>query len=373
MTTSYLNTCTALGICVMADRPVILWGKPGQGKTSVLESIAKQTKMLMETVIASIREPSDFAGLPVVDAVTGTVSMAPPAWARNLHEAGQGLVFYDEISTATPATQAALLRPVLEGVVGDLQLPAGVRTVAAANPPDIASGGWEMTHPMANRFTHLDWELPSDVVRDGFMSGWPEIPLLIPNEEDVARATTEARFLVGAFLGARGEQVTVLPEDLTPEFYAYPTPRSWEAAATVYGYAKAARVNDEVVRMLLKGTIGSSATGEFLQYIAEIDLPDPETILADPMAWVPPSDRGDLVYAIGMSLYNAVVNDNSGDRWMQCGVALARIADVGHSDMAYALAHKWQKVRPAGSALVPDAYMVDKLAPVLSEMGLLVK
>src|SRR5689334_24270832 len=70
-----------------------------------------------ETVIASSREPSDFAGLPIV--VGGEVRFAPPAWARRLAEAGRGLLFLDELSTAPPAVQAALLRVVLERAVGD--------------------------------------------------------------------------------------------------------------------------------------------------------------------------------------------------------------------------------------------------------------
>src|SRR5262245_62386462 len=88
-----------------------------------------------EVVIASIREPSDFAGLPVVVA-DGGVRFAPPRWARRLHGAGRGVLFLDEISTAPPAVQAALLRVVLERVVGDLELPAAVAVVAAANPPE---------------------------------------------------------------------------------------------------------------------------------------------------------------------------------------------------------------------------------------------
>jgi len=91
-----------------------------------------------ETVIAAIREPSDFSGLPVVR--ESQVDMAPPRWAKRLAEAGRGILFLDEISTAPPAVQAALLRVVLERVVGDLELPDDVVVVAAANPPRAGRG-----------------------------------------------------------------------------------------------------------------------------------------------------------------------------------------------------------------------------------------
>ncbi len=76
------------------------------------------------------------AGLPVVgdDPAVQGVPMAPPDWAVRLVRAGRGLLFLDELSTAPPAVQAALLRLVLERRVGALTLPPGVRIVAAANP-----------------------------------------------------------------------------------------------------------------------------------------------------------------------------------------------------------------------------------------------
>ena len=118
----------ALGVAVAARVPVLLWGAPGTGKTSAIRAMAAVMGLPCETVIASIREPSDFAGLPIV--VGGEVRFAPPAWARRLAEAGRGLLFLDELSTAPPAVQAALLRVVLERVVGDLTLPEEVAVVA---------------------------------------------------------------------------------------------------------------------------------------------------------------------------------------------------------------------------------------------------
>ena len=132
----------ALGVAVAARVPVLLWGAPGTGKTSAIRAMAQTMGLPCETVIASIREPSDFAGLPIV--VGDGVRFAPPAWARRLAEAGHGLLFLDELSTAPPAVQAALLRVVLERVVGDLTLPDAVAVVAAANPPEQAADGWDL-------------------------------------------------------------------------------------------------------------------------------------------------------------------------------------------------------------------------------------
>lgn len=147
----------ALMLCVAADLPVLLWGEPGIGKTAAITQLAADLDLPLTTVIASVHEPSDFAGLPVVgdDPAVQGVPMAPPEWAVALAGAGRGLLFLDELSTAPPAVQAALLRVVLERRVGALPLPPGIRIVAAADPRASAAGGWELSAPLANRFVHL--------------------------------------------------------------------------------------------------------------------------------------------------------------------------------------------------------------------------
>src|SRR5215210_2821875 len=172
------STVEALGIAVAARVPVLLWGAPGTGKTSAIKAMAQELGLPCETVIASIREPSDFAGLPVV--ADGKVIFAPPRWARNLAAQERGLLFLDEISTAPPAVQAALLRVVLERVVGDLELPDGVVVVAAANPPEQAADGWDLSAPLANRFCHLDWTVEPAAFAAGLAGGWepPVVPAL---------------------------------------------------------------------------------------------------------------------------------------------------------------------------------------------------
>src|ERR1700754_3130820 len=133
----------ALTLAVAADLPVLLWGEPGIGKSAALTQLAAALDLPLTTVIASVHEPSDFSGLPVVgaDPAVQGVPMAPPDWAVRLVQAGRGLLFLDELSTAPPAVQAALLRLVLERRVGALRLPPGVRVVAAAHPRPSAAGG----------------------------------------------------------------------------------------------------------------------------------------------------------------------------------------------------------------------------------------
>ena len=46
--------------------PVLLWGRPGVGKSSFIEGLATD-RLQVTTLIASIHDPTDFSGLPVLD------------------------------------------------------------------------------------------------------------------------------------------------------------------------------------------------------------------------------------------------------------------------------------------------------------------
>ena len=56
-----------LDLSLSARVPVLVWGPPGVGKTATIRAWAERRKLRCWTVIASLREPADFGGLPIVD------------------------------------------------------------------------------------------------------------------------------------------------------------------------------------------------------------------------------------------------------------------------------------------------------------------
>jgi hypothetical protein len=367
----YRDTTAALAACISANVPVILWGPPGQGKTSVIEQLAASLDLPIETVIASIREPSDFAGLPVVDHASGSVRLAPPSWAKRLASADppRGLVFYDEVSTAPPAVQAALLRPILTGWVGDLQLPPEVRTIAAANPPELAAGGWEISAALANRFVHLNWELPAEVVRLGFTTGWPDPTAPAPDPAVAAQEEAKLRGAIAAFLSVRPGLTTKLPVDGQSGRLAFPTPRTWWMAAAVCGHARATGFSADVELLLLEGCVGVGAGLELATYLTELDLPDIEEVLGAPAAAQLDAARPDRIFAILNGAWAVVTHRLTATRWAAFGDLLAHIADLGHADLAYNASRPWAARRPVGA--VPSQATWAALAPMLEAVELL--
>lgn len=353
----------ALTLAVAADLPVLLWGEPGIGKTAALTQLAASLGLPLTTVIASVHEPSDFSGLPIVgeDPAVRGVPMAPPRWAVDLVRAGRGLLFLDELSTATPAVQAALLRVVLERRVGALRLPPGVRIVAAANPRASAADGWELSPPLANRFVHLHWTHDRDVVVRGLGGVWPraELPRLEPAR--LAEAVDFARRAVCGFLDARPTLIHRLPSTETRRGGAWPSPRSWEAALTLLAFGTAAAVSREVLDLLVRGAVGDGPGLELLAHLDRMELPDPESLLADPAAAELP-ERGDLRLAALEAVVAAVGARPERERWEAGWAVLVRALETGAPDLLVAPATTLAALRREDWE-VPAA--VERLAPVI--------
>ncbi|MEV5651099.1 AAA family ATPase [Nocardia sp. NPDC052254] len=324
----------ALTLAVAADLPVLLWGEPGIGKTAALTQLAESLDLPLTTVIASVHEPSDFSGLPVVgdDPAAQGVPLAPPDWAVRLVRAGRGLLFLDELSTAPPAVQAALLRLVLERRIGALQLPAGVRIVAAANPRSSAADGWELSPPLANRFVHLMWTHDPDVVIRGLGGVWPRVSLPTLDPEKLPEAVAFARRAVCVLLAARPALVHRLPSGEARRGGAWPSPRSWEMALRLIAFATAAGAGRDVVSLLVRGTVGDGPGFELLTGMDRMELPDPERLLADPDSAELPG-RGDLRQAVLDGVVAAVRGRPEKARWDAAWALLAKAVETGAPDL----------------------------------------
>ncbi|MBF6350984.1 AAA family ATPase [Nocardia flavorosea] len=358
------NQLEALTLAVAADLPVLLWGEPGIGKTAALTQLAESLDLPLTTVIASVHEPSDFSGLPIIgdDPAEHGVPMAPPDWAVRLVRSGRGLLFLDELSTAPPAVQAALLRLVLERRIGALQLPPGVRIVAAANPRSSAADGWELSPPLANRFVHLQWTHDHDVVVRGLGGTWPRATLPRLDPEKFGDAVTFARRAVCGLLAARPALVHQLPGSETRRGGAWPSPRSWDMTLRLIAFATASGSSKDVLSQLVRGTVGDGPGFELLASMDRMDLPDPEKLLADPAAAELP-ERGDLRQAVLDAVVAAVRRLPSEARWDAAWTLLVRAVQTGAPDLVVVPATTLATLR-RNDWVVPAA--IEELAAMVS-------
>lgn len=342
---------------------VLLWGKPGIGKSSLLQALADAEGIPMETVIASLREPADFAGLPVVQD-TG-VELAAPAWAVRLAGVDDGYLFLDELTTAPPAVQAAALRVVLDRVVGDLTLPRGVRIVAAANPPEQAADGWDLAAPMANRFLHIDHEPATDDWIDGMTTGF-QVPASgrVLDYSPLLRAASRAQ--VASFIRTRPDLLHALPRDDAASGRAWPSHRTWTMTADVLAFLDP---GDTPANLLAAtGLVGEGAATEFIAWRSLNDLPDPADVLADPESVPWDTLEPSRAWATLTAVTAYATADGTKTGWTAAWAPLAVAATAGLQDVAAANARALLKSRPTGTR--PPASARAFLA-ILTDAGLI--
>jgi hypothetical protein len=354
---------TALRAAGRAGVAVCLWGDPGIGKSALIHAAAEADSVPCETVIGSLREPSDFAGLPVV--TDDGVRLEPPAWAKRLHAAQAGYLFLDELSTSPPAVQAAMLGVALERRVGDLLLPRAVQVVAAANPPERAADGWDLTPPLANRFLHISYTPAVDGWIDGMTAGF-SLPASGRVSQPNRERTAVARANVAAFIRSRPALLDACPTNATASGRAWPSRRTWTMTADVL--ALLADDDTEAAYLAACGLVGEGAAVEYLTWRREADLPDPALVVADPTSVAWRSLDPSRVWAILAGVVGYSTGRGTVDAWRAGWGPLAVAAEMGKGDVAAACARTLLIARPP-NARPPQE--VRAFIGVLSDAGLM--
>lgn len=360
---------TALRAALAANVPVLMWGEPGIGKTAIVENLAAMDGRHLEVVIGSVRDQTDFNGLPVVQP-DGSVVRSPDDWVHAVLAATNPLVMLDELSCASPSVQAAMLRVVRERVVGKVHLPDNLRMVAAANEADVAADGFELASPIANRFMHIDWQLDHDRYHEGLLAGFDKVVptnadcRIIANPDDNRRIAK--RMQVSSFLKAKPNLTQAQPDDPAKAGKAWPSSRTWNYLADVL-----AHIHDDdtaATMVVAEGLVGKGAAVEFCTYVKHHDLPSPEQVLDDPsiVDW---SSRADRIYTIldGVTAY--ATRKGTKTVWNAAMRLMGTAADAGRADAAARCVSRLYADRPKGAT--PPKGVLAAFLPTLTAAGLI--
>lgn len=387
----FIHVLDSLAICIQTKTPALLEGPVGDGKTTIIEGMAKGLGCEAQyTSIVALHDPPEYGGYqvpqePIRDAEgrvvkPAVVSQVPLEWVYRLSKAKRPLLFLDEFSNGAPATRAATMRGVLDGYWGDAHIP-NLAVVVAMNPPEIAESGYELSAPLSNRFCHLPWDMPVEYWNAAHIGGFKLPDFGQPLPSDWEKHMPWARTLVSAFANARPAAIKAMPASAAARSKPFPTLRSWTVAerllaacrALGYGVGQTSRSGSvaiaphDVVTALVAGCVGGGAAGEFIQYCAALDLPDPEDLLRDPKSLKLPA-RGDQAFAVLTAVVSAVIAQLTVPRWQAAWDVLGQAAKAQRADVAAACARALVDCRPK-DAKSPAA--IDHFLPLLKAAGLL--
>jgi MoxR-like ATPase len=364
--------------------PMLFEGQPGGGKTARIKMAARQLGLddpkagtCMQPVIASLREPSDFLGIPIPQA-DGSVRYVPGRFATSLASSKRGVLFLDEINTAAPATQAALLRLVNEGWAGDVFLGNGIRVVAAQNAVQDSAGGWDLSAPLANRFGHLPWP----EVDAGSWGEW----LLGSNdsaEHDSYSAADEekrvmaawdpafakAKGLVAGFIKARRELLHKMPPAGSEQTSrAWPSPRTWELATRALATCDVHTLSPVDADEIVAAFVGAAAASELIAYRKESDLPDPLDVLDRKVKFAHDQRRLDRTVSIINGCAALLVSPSTESKKERAGVLweiMGELADLQVHDLCVVPARVLSRAKLGYGTIKVAQSTLAKLSPVL--------
>jgi hypothetical protein len=263
--------------------PMMIWGPPGIGKSSIVRSIANDFGINFIDIRLAQREPIDIRGLPVPenDGVHWVISAE---WPRDPDS--KGIILFDELTSADRTLQVAAYEFILDRRLGDLYtVPDGWYIMAAGNRAGDKAVATTMSSALANRFMHV--ELEAEV------ESWVKWAMRNNIHPDVIAFI---RFKPGSFFNMEGNLEK-----------GWPTPRSWERVSTMLHLNKDFQeLKGDLFNHVIEGLVGLGAGAEFESFREWNDkMEDVRELMLDPNKEINIPNKADVKYAICSSLvYN---------------------------------------------------------------------
>jgi hypothetical protein len=258
--------------------PLMLWGPPGVGKSSVIRTLCRELGIGFIDVRLAQREPVDLRGLPVPqgDQVRWLLSSE---WPRDADS--RGIILFDELTAADRSLQVAAYEFILDRRLGDLyRVPDGWYLCGAGNRAEDGAVAVTLSSALANRFCHV--EVTPDL--DTWLP-WAHARGVHPD------VLGFLRFRPAAFFDMSGDLER-----------GWPSPRSWERVGLELRLAEERGLDEAVLRLIVTGLVGVGAATEFFAFRRwSIDLDQVNAMLRGE-ARVSVPRRADQRYALCSAL-----------------------------------------------------------------------
>lgn len=279
---------------------MMLWGAPGNGKSSCGQAIADALEVPLFMFRPSNKDATDITGLPTVHHDANTTSWALNQMWLDLNNAaerhGGALLLLDEINQANNMMFNAINGIILDRLVGDsFQLHPKVMVVATGNRTSDKAASNRMPSHTSNRMMHFDMESDLD--------GWCEAALT------GKFASGPVQVPVVAFLRFRPHFLNKFDTDAR----SCPTERTWEMVSASTDPAMALTEGEEFA--VVSGLVGEGVAAEYCGFKRIMDnMDNPDAILLDPKGFKPVTDPA-TSYAMMGAMASRSSKDNVERVW----------------------------------------------------------
>lgn len=288
-----------------AGKVPYIHGSPGLGKSDIIRSVAEYFNLKLIDFRLSQCDPTDISGFPVME--NGRSTYAPnqsfPIEGDKLPVRKDGttydgwLLFFDELSSAPHAVQAASYKILLDRQVGDKNLHTNVMMAGAGNLETDNAIVNSMSTALQSRLIHAIMETN---LRD-----W-----------QVWAAGAGIDHRISAFLDFKPTSLyTFDPEhsDLT-----FACPRTWQFASELLKEFDI-KTQAGLTRAVLAGTLGQGVAHEFSMFCDLFgQIPKISDIIANPAGIPVPAENGHR-YALAGSIAAHIDKTNSKELFAYLG------------------------------------------------------
>lgn len=155
-------------IPVLAQRPILLMGPPGIGKTAVMEQIAKECGVGLVAYTMTHHTRQSAIGLPMIEkhtyggrqysateyTMSEIIGAVYDTMART--KKTEGILFLDEINCVSETLAPTMLQFLQKKMFGNHRVPDGWIIVAAGNPPEYNKSVREFDIVTLDRVRRID-------------------------------------------------------------------------------------------------------------------------------------------------------------------------------------------------------------------------
>ena len=203
-----------MNLAIRANRPVLLHGRHGVGKSEVLAEVAASLRIQFVPIDLSLLEPVDLTGIPSVR--DGLTYPNPPAF---LPREGQGLLVFEELNRCERYVRVPCLQLLTARKLNSYTLPPGWLPCAAINDAGDGYEADELDPALLSRFVQI-WVVPdvnewtrwarAHQVHPKIVAFVEHTPGIFDDPDVNPRAWTYASDLLTAWEAAREDQDTLV-------------------------------------------------------------------------------------------------------------------------------------------------------------------